>query len=81
MDSEHERHEAGWWNEDETGPRGKDLWEYLDRCHRKSPTFYNFMFSPGQNKVRRGSSNQSPSDNLTPLMITHWKQLYTLKQT
>ena len=75
MDSEHERHEAGWWNEDEERPRGKSLWEYLERCHRKSPTFYNFLYSPGQLKVSAIRLTLSPSktSNLTThtILKTH----------
>ena len=76
MDSEHERHEAGWWNEDEERPRGKSLWEYLERCHRKSPTFYNFLYSPGQLKVSAIRLTLSPSKTSTlhtlPFFNTHF---------
>ncbi|XP_053384706.1 myotubularin-related protein 13-like isoform X1 [Mercenaria mercenaria] len=27
---------------------GASLWEYIDKHHRKSPLFYNFMYSPGE---------------------------------
>lgn len=30
---------------------GPSLWDYIDKHHRKSPLFYNFMFSPGEQET------------------------------
>ncbi|XP_052225213.1 myotubularin-related protein 13-like isoform X3 [Dreissena polymorpha] len=40
------------------GSLGVPIWDYIDKLHRKSPLFYNFMYSPGdQENVLRPYSN------------------------
>ncbi|XP_048585296.1 myotubularin-related protein 13 isoform X2 [Nematostella vectensis] len=53
MDSEHERYQAGWMIEEEGKRRGKSLWDYIDAQNQRSPAFYNFMYSPDNQKVLR----------------------------
>ena len=57
LDSEHERYEAGWLNEEEGKPRGKSLWNYIEMQKRKSPLYYNFLYSPSNNKVSEQDSS------------------------
>ncbi|XP_068760421.1 myotubularin-related protein 13-like [Montipora capricornis] len=53
LDSEHERSECGWMTEEESKPRGKSLWDYMDMQKARSPLYYNFLYSPDQHKVLR----------------------------
>ena len=38
---------------------GASLWEYIEKHHRKSPIFYNFMYSPGEQDMVRYVENIS----------------------
>lgn len=29
----------------------KSVWDYIDRLHKKTPIFYNYMFSPEEEEV------------------------------
>lgn len=30
---------------------GITIWDYIDKHHRKSPLFYNFLYSPGDHEM------------------------------
>lgn len=30
----------------------KSVWDYIDRLHKKTPIFYNYMFSPEEEEVK-----------------------------
>ena len=56
LDSEHERHQMGWFSDDDCVPTGDKklrktksrttcLWEYIDELHNKSSLFFNFRYS------------------------------------
>lgn len=30
----------------------KSVWDYIDRLHKKTPVFYNYMFSPEEDEVK-----------------------------
>lgn len=51
LDSEHERSESGWMAEEESKPRGKSLWDYMDLQKGRSPLYNNFLYSPDHHKV------------------------------
>ncbi|XP_053544052.1 myotubularin-related protein 5 isoform X7 [Ictalurus punctatus] len=55
LDSDYERIELGVLYE-EKGERKnpqvcKSVWDYIDRLHKKTPVFYNYMFSPEEDEV------------------------------
>ncbi|TSK13320.1 Myotubularin-related protein 5 [Bagarius yarrelli] len=55
LDSDYERIELGILYE-EKGERKnpqvcKSVWDYIDRLHKKTPIFYNYMFSPEEEEV------------------------------
>ncbi|XP_034168951.2 myotubularin-related protein 5 isoform X1 [Pangasianodon hypophthalmus] len=55
LDSDYERIELGVLYE-EKGERKnpqvcKSVWDYIDRLHKKTPIFYNYMFSPEEEEV------------------------------
>ncbi|KAF5897193.1 myotubularin-related protein 5 isoform X5, partial [Clarias magur] len=55
LDSDYERIELGILYE-EKGERKspqvcKSVWDYIDRLHKKTPIFYNYMFSPEDDEV------------------------------
>ncbi|XP_027007649.2 myotubularin-related protein 5 isoform X2 [Tachysurus fulvidraco] len=55
LDSDYERIELGIMYE-EKGERKnpqvfKSVWDYIDRLHKKTPIFYNYMFSPEEEEV------------------------------
>uniref|UniRef100_A0A8B9LJQ9 SET binding factor 1 n=1 Tax=Astyanax mexicanus TaxID=7994 RepID=A0A8B9LJQ9_ASTMX len=55
LDSDYERIELGVLYE-EKGDRRipqvcKSVWDYIDRLHKKTPIFYNYMFSPEEEEV------------------------------
>ncbi|KAM9468002.1 myotubularin-related protein 5 isoform 2-T2 [Clarias gariepinus] len=55
LDSDYERIELGVLYE-EKGERKnpqvcKSVWDYIDRLHKKTPIFYNYMFSPEEDEV------------------------------
>ncbi|CAN9508084.1 unnamed protein product [Ophioblennius macclurei] len=57
LDSDYERIELGVLYE-EKGERKspqvcKSVWDYIDRLHKKTPVFYNYMFSPEDEEVLR----------------------------
>jgi myotubularin-related protein 5/13 len=51
LDSEHERHEAGWMSEDDGKKTGKSFWDYIEEQNIKNPAFYNFLYAMGHQKV------------------------------
>ncbi|XP_064634624.1 myotubularin-related protein 13-like isoform X5 [Lineus longissimus] len=70
LDNEYERMEAGWLFHKDDKPDGLEsattkvlgmsIWDYIDKYHKKSPVFSNFMFSPqDQEMVLRPYSNIS----------------------
>ncbi|KAM4615103.1 myotubularin-related protein 5 isoform 2-T2 [Polymixia lowei] len=63
LDSDYERIELGVLYE-EKGERKspqvcKSVWDYIDRLNKKTPIFYNYMFSPEDEEVLRPYSNIS----------------------
>ncbi|XP_055367536.1 myotubularin-related protein 5 isoform X2 [Betta splendens] len=57
LDSDYERIELGVLYE-EKGERKspqvcKSVWDYIDRLHKKTPIFFNYMFSPEDDEVLR----------------------------
>uniref|UniRef100_A0A4W4GMM4 SET binding factor 1 n=1 Tax=Electrophorus electricus TaxID=8005 RepID=A0A4W4GMM4_ELEEL len=55
LDSDYERIELGVLYE-EKGERKtpqvcKSVWDYIDRLHKKTPVFYNYMYSPEEEEV------------------------------
>lgn len=37
----------------------KSVWDYIDRLNKKTPIFYNYMFSPEDEEVRAASLYQN----------------------
>ncbi|XP_062850803.1 myotubularin-related protein 5 isoform X2 [Trichomycterus rosablanca] len=63
LDSDYERIELGVLYEEKGERRNpqvcKSVWDYIDRLHKKTPTFYNYMFSPEEDEVLKPYSNIS----------------------
>uniref|UniRef100_A0AAR2KMV8 SET binding factor 1 n=1 Tax=Pygocentrus nattereri TaxID=42514 RepID=A0AAR2KMV8_PYGNA len=57
LDSDYERIELGVLYEEKGERRTpqvcKSVWDYIDRLHKKTPIFYNYMFSPEEEEVLR----------------------------
>ncbi|KAI4880301.1 hypothetical protein NFI96_031722 [Prochilodus magdalenae] len=57
LDSDYERIELGVLYEEKgerrTAQVCKSVWDYIDRLHKKTPIFYNYMFSPEEEEVLR----------------------------
>uniref|UniRef100_A0AAR2LMY7 SET binding factor 1 n=1 Tax=Pygocentrus nattereri TaxID=42514 RepID=A0AAR2LMY7_PYGNA len=55
LDSDYERIELGVLYEEKGERRTpqvcKSVWDYIDRLHKKTPIFYNYMFSPEEEEV------------------------------
>ncbi|XP_022527586.2 myotubularin-related protein 5 isoform X7 [Astyanax mexicanus] len=55
LDSDYERIELGVLYEEKGDRRTpqvcKSVWDYIDRLHKKTPIFYNYMFSPEEEEV------------------------------
>jgi myotubularin-related protein 5/13 len=61
LDNEFERMEAGWLFHKDDKPDGLEsatckilgmsIWDYIDKYHKKSPVFCNFMFSPQDQEI------------------------------
>ncbi|XP_051974415.1 myotubularin-related protein 5-like isoform X2 [Xyrauchen texanus] len=55
LDSDYERIELGVLYEEKGERRNplvcKSVWEYIDRLNKKTPIFYNYMFSPEEEEV------------------------------
>ncbi|KAM9327544.1 LOW QUALITY PROTEIN: myotubularin-related protein 5 [Pholidichthys leucotaenia] len=56
LDSDYERIELGVLYEEKGERRNpqvcKSVWDYVDRLNKKTPVFYNYMFSPEDDEVR-----------------------------
>ncbi|KAM4747939.1 myotubularin-related protein 5 [Rhinophrynus dorsalis] len=61
LDSDCERIEKGVLYEEKGDRRSpqvcRSVWEYMDRLHKKSPVFYNYMFYPEDGEVLRPYSS------------------------
>uniref|UniRef100_A0A8D0A2E2 SET binding factor 1 n=1 Tax=Sander lucioperca TaxID=283035 RepID=A0A8D0A2E2_SANLU len=57
LDSDYERIELGVLYEEKGERRSpqvcKSVWDYIDRLNKKTPVFYNYMFSPEDDEVLR----------------------------
>ncbi|XP_076861300.1 myotubularin-related protein 5 isoform X3 [Brachyhypopomus gauderio] len=55
LDSDYERIELGVLYEEKGERRNpqvcKSVWDYIDRLHKKTPIFYNYMYSPEEEEV------------------------------
>uniref|UniRef100_A0A665W5X4 SET binding factor 1 n=1 Tax=Echeneis naucrates TaxID=173247 RepID=A0A665W5X4_ECHNA len=57
LDSDYERIELGVLYEEKGDRKSpqvcKSVWDYIDRLHKKTPVFYNYMFCPEEDEVLR----------------------------
>ncbi|XP_069485612.1 myotubularin-related protein 5 isoform X10 [Ambystoma mexicanum] len=63
LDSDYERIELGVMYEEKGERRSqqvyKSIWDYMERLHKKTPIFFNYMYAPEDGEVLRPYSNIS----------------------